>query len=807
MKNFMNKTFVVAMLLILTFSMLISISMVRAEEVATYSYISIAPSTVGVDQTVTVLIWLNHAPPTAAGPQGDRWEGLTVEVTKPDGTTETKGPFTTDDVGAMWWFYTPTQVGTYTMQMSFPGQTLTGIPGNEDHPSVGDYFLPSESRVAELVVQEDPIEGFPAATPPEYWERPLYTENRELWNLASNWPMIAFDTTSRSFDAGSAVAIDNKAPNSAHILWKRPIAYGGLIGSEQPNVNYYGGLSYESMFHPLIINGHLFYSIYTMRDTVRPNGYLCVDMQTGEEVYYNPDAKVDVAQIFDYESPNQHGGIAYLWKLPGRGDPDPTWKMYDAFTGEYMLSIDNVTGTVVFGPSGELMAYNIDDGQLIVFNTTKAIPPGSPTGSGFWQWRPWNSAGEILDGNNGIEMNLTLTEDASVRQVVGDVIYAQSGDTFIGYDRWTGVKLWEAELNKAQYPPGIYRDRIGSMTPYSIHDDVYCEFIRETKQWYGYDVKTGNLIWGPTEPYENDWGYYAGYTGRVGAYGNLYAASYDGIVRCYDIRTGDLTWTYYAGDAGFETPYGTWPFYGGLTIADEKVFAANGEHSPGTPMWKGEKLHVMDAFTGEPLWNVSGWYQASSIAIADGKLVAHNLYDNQLYCFGKGPSKTTIEAPLTAITLGETLMIVGTVTDQSAGSNGAACVADESMSDWMGYLHMQKPIPTDAKGIEVTIDVIDDNGNFRNIGRDKTDLTGKYGLMWTPDIPGQYTVIATFEGSDSYASSFAQTYFGVVESDEPISTPTPTPAPQTDTYIVASTIAILVGLGIIAFLLFRKKGT
>ena len=795
------------MILIITMSALMAnIQSVNAAEVDTYSYISVAPAQVGVDQTVTVLTWLNHAPPTAAGPQGDRWENLMVKVTKPDGTIENKGPFTTDDVGARWFAYTPTQIGMYTMQMTFPGQTLTGIPGNEDHQAVGDYYKPSISRVIELAVQEEPIVPIQDAPIPDYWKRPLYAENRELWQLGSNWLMLAYDTTSRSFDAGSAFAPINNSPNSGHILWTKPISYGGLIGEEQPTVNYYSGLSYESKFQPIIINGYLFYSVYSMRDTARPVGYLCVDLQTGEEVYYQDETQVTFGQILDYETPNQHGGDAYLWKTPGRNDPEPFWKMYDAFTGEYMLSIANVTsGTTVFGPSGELLVYNIDDNQLIVWNSTKTIPPSSPTGSGFWQWRPWNSAGEILDGNNGIEMNITLAEDPSIRQVQGDVIYAQSGDTFYGYDRWTGAKLWSAELNRPEYPGGAYRSASTTLTPYRIHDDVYVEYLKETMVWYGYDVKTGKLLWGPTEPYASDWGYYNGYTGRIGAYGNFYSAGYDGIVHAFDISTGEVLWEYFTGDAGFETPYGWWPFYGGLTIADGKIFAATGEHSPGTPMWKGEKLHVMDAFTGEPLWNISGWYQASSMAVADGKLVAHNLYDNQLYCFGKGPSAITIEAPLTAITQGDTLMLTGTVTDQTPASIDTPAISDEDMSAWMGYLHQQKPLPTDANGVEVTIDVIDSNGNFRNIGTATTDLTGTYGLMWTPDIPGQYTVIATFAGSESYGSSFAQSYLGVVEAPAAESTPTPTPAPMTDTYLTGSTIAILAGIAIAVFLILRKK--
>ena len=62
-----------------------------AWSIPTYSFINIAPSPIGVGQTVNVNFWLNAPPPTAAGAYGDRWTNLSVEVTKPDGTKETQG--------------------------------------------------------------------------------------------------------------------------------------------------------------------------------------------------------------------------------------------------------------------------------------------------------------------------------------------------------------------------------------------------------------------------------------------------------------------------------------------------------------------------------------------------------------------------------------------------------------------------------------------------------------------------------------------------------------------------------------------
>jgi len=114
-------------------------------------------------------------------------------------------------------------------------------------------------------------------------------------------------------------------------------------------------------------------------------------------------------------------------------------------------------------------------------------------------------------------------------------------------------------------------------------------------------------------------------------------------------------------------------------------------------------------------------------------------------------------------------------------------------------------MPT-ATGVDVTVDVVDVNGNFRNIGTATSDATGYYNLAWTPDIYGQYTVIATFAGTEGYYASYAQTAFIVDPAPEPTAAPPdPTPPPPTETYIAGSTIAIIAAIVVVAFLLLRKK--
>jgi len=85
----------------------------------------------------------------------------------------------------------------------------------------------------------------------------------------------------------------------------------------------------------------------------------------------------------------------------------------------------------------------------------------------------------------------------------------------------------------------------------------------------------------------------------------------------------------------------------------------------------------------------------------------------------------------------------------------------------MRYLYMQFPIPENPTGVEVSLDVIDPNGNYIHIDDVTSDMSGMFSYMWTPETEGKYTIFATFMGSKSYWASYAETALGV------------TPAPPT----------------------------
>jgi hypothetical protein len=130
------------------------------------------------------------------------------------------------------------------------------------------------------------------------------------------------------------------------------------------------------------------------------------------------------------------------------------------------------------------------------------------------------------------------------------------------------------------------------------------------------------------------------------------------------------------------------------------------------------------------------------------------------------------------------------------------------MSDWMKYVYMQFERPADVMGVEVVISVLDPNNNVYEVGRATSDSSGFFSVEFTPEVPGKYTVVASFDGSESYYGSFAKTAISVEEAPAATPEPTPTPAPMTDTYVLsigAGAIIAIIVIGMVIILMLRRR--
>jgi hypothetical protein len=129
----------------------------------------------------------------------------------------------------------------------------------------------------------------------------------------------------------------------------------------------------------------------------------------------------------------------------------------------------------------------------------------------------------------------------------------------------------------------------------------------------------------------------------------------------------------------------------------------------------------------------------------------------------------------------------------------------------MAAVYEQQPVPTDMTGVPITVTAIDPNGNFVTLGTTTSLASGAWGLTWTPpNVPGNYTITATFAGTGAYYGSYAQTFVYVGSAPTP---PPPTASPlsqaTTQMYVlsigIAAIIVIIIIGAVLALLILRKK--
>lgn len=158
---------------------------------------------------------------------------------------------------------------------------------------------------------------------------------------------------------------------------------------------------------------------------------------------------------------------------------------------------------------------------------------------------------------------------------------------------------------------------------------------QEPQVHWGYSLTDGSLLWGPTSPVDQ-FDYFRSTT-RV-AYGNFYFAGYGGILYCFDVKTGDLKWTYGNGgpgnstSSGLTTAWGHYPLFM-PAIADGKVFLDTTEHSPDSPYYKGAQVRAVNATDGTEIWTLDGWgtgMDANYDIAADGYFAYLNSYDEEV---------------------------------------------------------------------------------------------------------------------------------------------------------------------------------
>jgi hypothetical protein len=450
----------------------------------TFPLVGALPNPVGVGQETLITVGITHA---TSWPQPG-WYGMTVTVTKPDGTTQTLGPVTTDTTGMTGIDFTPNMVGTYYLEANFPEQKIQYAAAGT---LANTTMLASKSEKFALTVTQELREFYPGVPlPTEYWSRPINAQFREWQPIAGNWlGILAYDNR--------LPPDNNDAPETAHLLWTKQLDMGGLVGGVDANnvltmdqISYEHGDAYEGKFNgQIILNGILYYNEQPVQSAMMypgttwnytgleaENNVVAVDLHTGKQVWRQPlgnNERLSFANVFYWKTMNMYGAFAELWTtVTVYNQATQTvlrtdWKAYDPFTGRLDYVIQGMpSGYRTVGPNGEILIYTMQNkaGWMTMWNSTSVVyktyrdfyasrpgvvgQPGGGTADDkslaeyyAGRWRPF---GNVFDAAKGYDWNVSIPlglpiDTAGTPPLTSNIQTVVGNDVIIGSNtNWAG---------------------------------------------------------------------------------------------------------------------------------------------------------------------------------------------------------------------------------------------------------------------------------------------------------------------------------------------------------------------------------
>jgi hypothetical protein len=812
-------------------------------QVQTWALLSARPTTVGVGQPVLVNLETQPAPGT------DRLhQDYTVTITDPDGNEDVRKIESYPDDGTMWFEFIPDQVGEWKIKFDFigtyfpAGRYLDGV----GPPAVNDvtggtlytesvYFKPFTTPERTVTVQTDWVASWPEGElPSDYWTRPVPYERREWWPILGGWPWsgpagseygIPLEVFNLYYpdtnpyqpgkDSRGMFAAWTSGPESAHVVWKKELTQAGILGGdwgvEDTNAGVFGGMGIggdpsTSGYAYIAYAGSAYQLIAKVVDGSPTNVWQRYDVRTGEVIWENTEMTSQVPRYIEYNIgaiPSGGGFPTHVTEVNFVYIGGGQLVKYRASTGlvRTNVSISPLTTGTYYMNGYALSVQDLgatagaDRYRLINWTTLGTSNSLSSRIVSNISW-PINSVPSTIDYNEGIAAN-------AVNWQVAGVYY---GINVTGIDLKTGAIKWTKTIMDAMYSGSCNVADHGKIAILTLNKGFVCLDLYNGKE----------VWWSEAMDYPWDAAGFGGYSVQS-AYGLLYRQAYSGIY-AFDWDDGSIVWKYEApADYPYETPYineagetmYSWNI--GANIADGKMYAYNTEHSATVPITRGWKFHCINATTGECIWQVAIPGAASKHTPDIGPI--HDGYvqlfssDGYMYWFGKGKSATTVTAAPKIFALGEKVLIEGTVLDLSPAQPNTPCVSTDSVAAWMEHVHLQRDLPANVTGVPVVLTALDSNGNIQDVGTATTNgYYGTFSFAWEPPIEGDYTIMASFAGDESYGSSSAATAINVGSAPATTPTPPPTEAPIDYTWtIVGMGIAIMIVVVIATVLILRKK--
>ena len=292
---------------------------------------------------------------------------------------------------------------TIQFKHSIKGQTISGS-------GLSYNILPTQSDTITFTVQTDQIQGTVLTPlPTEYWSRPIYATNYQWAQLGGNWWGLgkpSFTDTGGYDAAGNNFNPYTEAPNSAHVMWVKPVTLGGQVGgpvSGDQESQYTSTSILYRQFEPIILNGVIYYKEYPNTPTTLTSaggtpGWNAVDLRTGQLLWHkDTNDTLNFGMVLQFHTIQEYGTQSWLVAQgPSVGSGQSAynvWQLFDPMTGYFIANITSVPNAVASGlvetrddnPQGTVYIHTINGTYpnltLTLWNSTLCIvgPSGTAT--------------------------------------------------------------------------------------------------------------------------------------------------------------------------------------------------------------------------------------------------------------------------------------------------------------------------------------------------------------------------------------------------------------------------------------------